>query len=135
MYFSTFIEIKPKAKPRPRFAKGRAYTPGPYMKWERQLASMIRQQCIENRIEPATDGVMLDLRFFFKAKNATDGIRTKKPDFDNLVKAVKDAANGILYVDDAQVWCCDASKYTMKNKEGIQIKCTSENWIKPTKLP
>ena len=126
-----FIECRPRAKPRPRFGRGRAYTPPDYAKWEKKVALAIRQHCIETGTKPATGPVMLHLRFFFRNKTGTEGPRAKKPDLDNLVKAVKDAANGILYVDDAQVWCCDASKWTVKRKEGIQVRCMSENWIKP----
>ena len=35
---------------------------------------------------------------------------TKKPDVDNLVKAVKDALKGLLYQDDAQIIHLEASK-------------------------
>ena len=34
----------------------------------------------------------------------------KKPDIDNLCKAVLDAMNGIIYKDDSQVWKLTASK-------------------------
>ena len=131
MHFQTFIEIKPKAKPRPRFARGRAYTPASYMKYERHLADILRDECRKNRLNPDTGPVMLDLRFFFKVKDGKEGVRTKKPDLDNLVKSIKDAANGILYIDDAQVWACDAAKFTTKHREGIMIKCTSDLPINP----
>jgi len=34
----------------------------------------------------------------------------KKPDLDNMVKAVKDALKGILWYDDSQVYATDAEK-------------------------
>jgi Holliday junction resolvase RusA-like endonuclease len=48
-----------------------------------------------------------------KQKQAEDGIikPTLKPDVDNYVKAIKDALNGIVYVDDSQVTCLIISKY------------------------
>lgn len=35
----------------------------------------------------------------------------KKPDVDNLVKAVWDALNGLLWRDDSQIWHIDAAKW------------------------
>jgi len=37
----------------------------------------------------------------------------KKPDIDNLIKSVLDAANGILWADDGQVVWLSASKYIL----------------------
>ncbi|MNQ94958.1 Endodeoxyribonuclease RusA [compost metagenome] len=57
---------------------------------------------------------MLELRIFMgvaaswsKSRRATalagEILPTKKPDADNVLKAVKDAMNGIVYIDDCQV--------------------------------
>ena len=47
---------------------------------------------------------------------------TKKPDLDNLVKFVKDCANGILWRDDAQVYRLHATKvYAEEPKTEIYI--------------
>jgi Holliday junction resolvase RusA-like endonuclease len=35
---------------------------------------------------------------------------TKRPDLDNIVKAIKDGANGVAWVDDSQVVDVSASK-------------------------
>ena len=37
-------------------------------------------------------------------------VHTIKPDLDNLVKAVKDGCNGVLWADDCQIWFLTASK-------------------------
>jgi Holliday junction resolvase RusA-like endonuclease len=37
--------------------------------------------------------------------------RLKKPDIDNIVKAIMDALNGLAYIDDAQVVILTAQKY------------------------
>jgi Holliday junction resolvase RusA-like endonuclease len=44
------------------------------------FSKKMRQDCIEQRIRP-----------------------TKKPDWDNIAKAITDACNGIVYVDDCQI--------------------------------
>lgn len=47
---------------------------------------------------------------------------TGRPDLDNLVKTVKDAAQGILYLDDAQVVKLEAFKvYAAESETGIQV--------------
>ena len=126
MMTELFIQCKPRSKPRPRFSKGHAYTPTDYRKWEKKVSLAIKQHCQENALKPMVGPVVMHLQFFFKVKNAVEGPRAKKPDLDNLVKAVKDASNGILFIDDAQVWCCNASKHTTNDKEGIFIKCMNE---------
>lgn len=40
---------------------------------------------------------------------------TKKPDYDNLVKGVQDAMNGICYTDDCQIVDAVISKYYSEN--------------------
>ncbi len=45
-----------------------------------------------------------------KKKLKADVQHTKKPDLDNLIKFVKDCANGVLWHDDSQVNNIQASK-------------------------
>lgn len=42
---------------------------------------------------------------------------TKKPDKDNLEKAVKDALTGIVWVDDSQVWASEVFKVIASGQE------------------
>lgn len=53
---------------------------------------------------------------------------SKKPDFDNLIKFVCDAMNGVFYNDDAQICDCEIKKYySVKPRTEIWIdKCTSK---------
>lgn len=41
---------------------------------------------------------------------ALNGPVTKRPDLDNVVKAIKDGCNGVLWLDDCQVACLIATK-------------------------
>lgn len=80
-----------------------------------------------------TGAVELRLGFCFKVPNswsikktdeALNGIlkHTKKPDLDNLIKAVKDALNGIVWHDDSQVFLVTAEKiYTERPRTFIEI--------------
>ena len=43
-------------------------------------------------------------------KQAGSQPHLKRPDLDNLVKAVTDSLNGILYCDDCQFFRCEAIK-------------------------
>lgn len=42
---------------------------------------------------------------------------TKKPDKDNLEKAVKDALTGIVWVDDSQVWSSQTFKVIASGRD------------------
>jgi hypothetical protein len=62
--------------------------------------------------------VSLTCRFYFepaaswsKKKHEETTHHTIKPDIDNLVKLVSDALNGVMWVDDAQVFEVKASKH------------------------
>lgn len=43
--------------------------------------------------------------------------RVQKPDLDNVIKAVKDAATGVLWLDDRQVVALTAEKWTAAQGE------------------
>lgn len=45
---------------------------------------------------------------------------TKKPDVDNVLKAVMDALNGVLYWDDKQVVRVEVKKF-YRNSEGLSV--------------
>lgn len=46
----------------------------------------------------------------------------KKPDLDNLIKHFMDAANGVLFQDDRQIWCLiSAKKYSETPKTTARI--------------
>jgi Holliday junction resolvase RusA-like endonuclease len=47
---------------------------------------------------------------------------TKRPDLDNVIKAVKDAAKGILWHDDSQVATLAATKMTLEQGRGPYLR-------------
>ena len=72
--------------------------------------------------------IFMKLDFFFetpkswsKAKKESAKWHVFKPDSDNLAKGVKDALNGIAYVDDAQVCFLQVRKQYAQN-DGILIE-------------
>ena len=96
MGFMTYdfdIPGEPVAKGRPRFYGYRAVTP----QHTRDAEELVRNQfhMFYPHAEPL-DGDILMILMFYKGRHG-------KPDLDNLEKLVKDALNGLAYVDDQQV--------------------------------
>lgn len=120
-----FIEITPKAAPRPRFGNGRAYNKKDYT----QYKEAIRLSYIsKNKGYPSDSPIFMKIDFFFKIpkswtkkKKEEAKWHTSKPDTDNLVKSIKDALNGVAYKDDSQVCYIQARKQYARF-EGIKIE-------------
>ena len=118
MNLFTKIDITPVAKARPRVTmvggRARAYTPKKSADYERHIA---REWAHERQSGP----VRLDIVFGMPipqswSKKQQDAaaslliLPAKKPDIDNLIKAVMDALNGVAYDDDNQVIELSAKK-------------------------
>lgn len=97
---------------RGKFVKGNAQR---YLSYKQMIALQIRKQWKEPT--PAACGVKAT--FFMpipeswskKKQREHDGKPvTVKPDIDNLIKGLFDAANGIIWQDDNQVIRCEAEK-------------------------
>ncbi len=111
-------------------AKGRArsfirnghiahYTPDRTARYE-NLVRLAAQQAMADAA-PLDAAVALTVLVFFsipkswslkKQRAAALGeiMHTKRPDLDNVVKAIKDGANGVVWADDSQVAVLRASK-------------------------
>jgi Holliday junction resolvase RusA-like endonuclease len=105
---SFFVSGQPHGKQRHRDGRGHKYTPKQTVDaqrligWEGKLAM--------NGAKPLEDAVELEIVAFFpipeswsKAKKSAAFWHTAKPDGDNIAKLVKDALNGVTWIDDAQV--------------------------------
>lgn len=113
------IQVEPQGKARPRFTKkGRAYTPQQTKDYEDLIKYEFIRQCGNN---PTDKPVSLSVTAYFKIPKGTSKIKskkmasglikpTKKPDADNIIKAVADALNGIAYLDDKQIVECSCYK-------------------------
>jgi Holliday junction resolvase RusA-like endonuclease len=117
------IPGEPVAKGRARFArKGNhvsTYTPEKTAKYE-NLVKLAAQEAMRGTA-PFTRPVSLLVQIFvsvpasWSKKRRDLALRgfigaTKKPDADNVLKALKDGMNGIVYVDDARVTSIALSK-------------------------
>lgn len=128
-----FIIGIPVPQGRPRFAVvggfPRVYDPPKSRKWKEDIRLQAisvknreKWQTIEREIP-----VYMDITFYMPKPKSCPKSRifpTVKPDLDNVEKAIKDALNGVLYVDDAQV--CEVHKkkvYCQNGQEpGVMIE-------------
>lgn len=105
---------EPVGKGRPRFSfkSGHAYTPAKTREYEDRIKSAFLES--EQKGFPAGVPLSISLIFGFKIPNSAskktrekmincDILPMKKPDVDNVLKAVMDALNGLAYDDDKQI--------------------------------
>ncbi len=105
-----FVPGEPVAKGRARATKtGRMYTPQKTVHYESTVA-LFASQAMAARKELLAGPLCLEIVATFAwplswSAKKRERVRYKasKPDLDNLTKAVADAMNGVVYVDDAAV--------------------------------
>lgn len=115
----------PRGKERPRAAKLRdrtiVYTPKKTRDYEREIATAYRTQCSGM----FSGAVTIEIHAYYEIPKSASRKRvldmvsdrerpTKKPDGDNIAKAVCDALNGVAYKDDSQVVDLTVRKYFSK---------------------
>lgn len=104
----------PKARPRFSSRSGTAYTPKKTKDYEKKIVKVI-QPVVKDKISGAVHvnlNVIFNRPKYMQAKKYQEGLilHTKRPDLDNVIKAVLDALNSVLD-DDAQVAKITATKY------------------------
>lgn len=103
---------EPQGKGRARFGRGQTYTPEKTVAYE-GLIAWAAKLAMGTR-EPMTGPVKLSFRAVLSIPVSTtkkrrqamlDGLvlPTKTPDLDNILKAIGDGANKIVFADDAQI--------------------------------
>lgn len=126
------VKGKPQAKQRPRRGHGgRFYTPQKTLDYEENVkASFLADTKLKAPIKDAPLIIRCD--FYFKVpksytkKRKTaikehEELYTKKPDVDNLIKAILDGLNGVAYEDDNQVVGVTGVKHYAKNKPYTKV--------------
>ena len=117
------IPGEPTGKGRPRFMKnGHAYTPSKTAAYESIVRACYMAACGNENV-PFEKGIPLvatiDCIFGIPKSASKKRVQAmlcglerpcKKPDLDNLVKAVLDAINGLAYHDDAQITTLHVTK-------------------------
>jgi len=103
------------AKARPRNGKyNNFYTPEKTKNYEnliKMAASQIFNKPLDNPIELSIKFKLpRPKRLIWKKKPMIESPCDKRPDIDNLVKAVIDGLQGVAFIDDAQIWKISAEK-------------------------
>ena len=108
------VEGEPKGKERPRFANNgqrlSVYTPEKTQAYETQIKFAYYEQCSNAKFTEESQ-LELFVKAYYKIPQNTSKKKkqtmlsgeirpTKKPDGDNILKAVADALNGVCYKDD-----------------------------------
>jgi Holliday junction resolvase RusA-like endonuclease len=107
------IHAAPKPKGRPRVTRsGHAFTPKATREYEQLIVSEWEIQ--HGKATPIENPIAVRVMFYMPIPKATSNkarermaagleVPVKKPDIDNLLKAVLDALNGKAYQDDNQI--------------------------------
>jgi len=125
--YHLFVNGIPRAQSRPRLGQyGNFYSNSSEVKaWKAQIEAAF----LPCRRPTIVGPVILRVCFYLprpkKMKNAGNSLNvphTKRPDTDNLLKAVMDSMSDVgVWKDDAQVYRTDAGKYYADRKPGAQI--------------
>jgi Holliday junction resolvase RusA-like endonuclease len=126
--YSLFVNGIPKAQPRPRRGtSGHFYNPDSADAWK----EIVRTAFGSFHKPPITDPIRLQVSFFLPRPKAMKGEaavpHAKKPDVDNLLKALMDSMTAAgVWKDDALVYATDMSKWYAAGKTGAQIIVESD---------
>lgn len=103
----------PIPKARPRFSNGRTYTPKRTKEYEQRIRAQLPKISIPQDLPVhVTITAILKRPKRLQRKSDPQGLipHTKRPDTDNITKAVLDALNAILH-DDSQAYSISAQKF------------------------
>ena len=124
---------EPVGKGRPRAfamkgAKGvRMFTPAKTQSYEAKVATMALQSKPPH-YWPLDGHYSVTVECYFtRPKRLKDGGRVpcaKRPDADNIAKAICDALNGIAFADDAAVWQLAVTKWYAGTDHGPRVQVT-----------
>jgi Holliday junction resolvase RusA-like endonuclease len=117
------IHGKPVGKARPRFSrrgnKVVTFTPRETQIYEQNIKSLAQVAMLgKNMLEGP---VKVTIKAYFSHKKKT-GWHVSRPDLDNVVKAILDGLNGVVFADDASVAQLVASKEYGDERVEVQIE-------------
>lgn len=141
MELSFYINEKAQGKARPRFSNGHAFTPQKTREFEERIRITAKDAMTQNGFMPTVYPVRIKVTAFFSVpksyrKSFKDLVKKnqvphiKKPDADNILKCVKDALNGVVYVDDSQCFSDTCEKYYTCESDHFLVHVTDEIFLK-----
>ena len=133
------VQIKPVPQARPRFFvrhKGPqhfvgAYDPKQCKTFKEVIAWHARIKMRETGIREVTRDPIAIVLTFGMGRNGKGAYHTKRPDIDNLAKAVKDALKGIIYADDSQI--VEAHLYKQYGGPEVRIEIKTLSALRRTR--
>ena len=125
MIYELNILTTPVPKARPRHTATHTYTPQKTKDYERLIADewAIRY----GNLKPSEKPIEAFITFYMpipkskKKEVKTKQWHVKKPDIDNLAKAIMDSLNGLAYKDDSQIYSLTLLK-TYSESPSIYLK-------------
>lgn len=105
-------EAKGKARPRFSLASKHVYTPDGTLYYESHVLNRFKTECQAWKVSDKAIKICVDV--YTKIPKSTSQKRKilmlkqliypkKKPDADNILKAIFDSLNGVAYIDDCQI--------------------------------
>jgi Holliday junction resolvase RusA-like endonuclease len=125
---------RPRAVVRGKFA--RFYTPAKTAKWERLVRDCAIAALDGRQIPQPCEYVFVDILVLMGipkslSKRKKDALLHspchKRPDLDNVVKAVLDGASGVLWGDDAEVTRITAARHWCSGESRVEVIVT---WVR-----
>ena len=113
MMYEMHIKTVPVPKGRPRFYGNHAVTPPKTREYEKLLRESWTHGIVKGQRLAVSLLFVMPIPQSYSKKKKVELMgepHTKKPDLDNLVKAVLDGLNGVAYEDDSIIWNVDATK-------------------------
>lgn len=100
-------------KGRPRFGRGRVYTPAKTLAAETSLGFEAKVVMRQRGLKPLEGPIKLTIHTFQvpPKSRSKDVWPTGKPDADNVLKLAGDALNKIVWNDDSQIVMIDYSRF------------------------
>ena len=99
------VQIDAIPQGRTRFYRGVAVDPPKCKQFKQDLALLVKSQYHD---APLSGNVLVTIRIY---RNFNKPTNKRYGDIDNLAKAILDAGNGILWIDDAQIVDLHIIKY------------------------
>lgn len=116
---------KPIGKARPRFGRNKhsgkvvTFTPKATKDYEQEIATTAQCAMFGKMLMEGPLKVTITAFFLHKTKQ---GWHTSRPDIDNVVKAVLDGLNGVVFKDDAAVAHVDATKQYVNDEQMERVE-------------